>query len=217
MARPRSLIHGVGINDLDYNVSTRTPEGKQILCPFYATWRRMIRRCYSERDLLKHPTYVGKYVCDEWISASNFKAWMEKQYWEGLDLDKDILVADNTIYSPETCAFIPQKLNKILLYKREKGEFPIGVTLRSNPNNWNLAKMFISQVEKFNGGKSTRYFYTAKEAHKDWQEEKANQIEIAVGWYGNQSCFRTDVAEALTQRVWKLRLDSELGLETERL
>lgn len=217
MTRPRSLIHGVGVNDLGYNISQLTQEGKQILCPFYATWRRMIRRCYSEKDLLEHPTYAGKYVCDEWLSATNFKAWMKNQHWEGLDLDKDVLVMNNTVYSHETCAFIPQKLNKILLYKRDKGEFPTGVTLRSNPNNWNLAKMYKSQVEKFNGGKETRYFYTAKEAHQSWQIEKANQIEIAVAWYGKQDCFRSDVAEALTKRVWKLRLDSDLGLETESL
>lgn len=60
--------------------------------------------------------------------------------------------------------------------------------------------------------------YPSKElAHKAWQWEKALQIELAIAWYATQPYFRTDVAEALTQRVWKLRLEHKQDLETKTL
>ena len=60
--------------------------------------------------------------------------------------------------------------------------------------------------------------YTSKEvAHQAWQWEKANQIEVMVAWYAQEPYFRTDVADALTQRVWMLRLDHSLEIETKTL
>ena len=101
----RRPIFGVGINDSDY--VTQSISGT---CPFYITWRGMIQRCFSAKWLNKYPSYRDTTVCDEWLTFSNFKAWMETQDWEGKSLDKDLL-GDGNLYSPETCYFISQKLN----------------------------------------------------------------------------------------------------------
>jgi len=74
----------------------------------------MLNRCYSEATQRKNPTYVGCYVCEEWLTFSNFKSWMEKQNWEGKELDKDILVKGNKVYSPETCIFIDASVNSFV-------------------------------------------------------------------------------------------------------
>lgn len=38
-----------------------------------------------------------------------------KPHMEGWHLDKDILLKGNKVYSPETCAFVPAKINSLLI------------------------------------------------------------------------------------------------------
>ena len=49
-----------------------------------------------------------------------------------MELDKDILVKGNKIYSPETCVFVPQTIN-VLFTKNDKnrGESIIGTSLQN--------------------------------------------------------------------------------------
>lgn len=66
------LVFGVGINDADYAVQPKI-NGVQVCCLFYRKWKNMLERCYYPKELVKHPTYQGCVVCDEWIYFSNFK------------------------------------------------------------------------------------------------------------------------------------------------
>lgn len=100
------LVRGVGINDADYAI--RTKDG---LCPFYQRWHNMLTRCYDEKSLERQPTYKDCSVCEEWLTFSNFKAWMIKQDWQGKELDKDIANKGNKIYSPENCRFVTRRQN----------------------------------------------------------------------------------------------------------
>lgn len=89
----------------------------------------MINRCYGESFQKKHPSYFDCEVCEEWLIFSNFKAWMEKQNWEGKHLDKDLLVDGNKLYSPETCVFISSNLNNFLTDSfATRGDCLIGVS-----------------------------------------------------------------------------------------
>ena len=46
-------------------------------------------------------------------------------------LDKDILHKGNKIYSDETCCFVPEKINTLLIKcDKSRGDCPIGVTYR---------------------------------------------------------------------------------------
>ena len=124
--RKTKLVHGVGKNDADYPIFD-VVEGKQILCPFYRTWRAMLERCYSKASLIRNPTYKDVFVCEEWLVFSSFKTWMEGMDWIGKVLDKDILSLKNKIYSPETCVFIYQNVNNLLLdRKANRGHTLIG-------------------------------------------------------------------------------------------
>lgn len=111
----KRLVYGVGNNDADYVVEKREEIGyvggkrrRKLMwvCPYYQTWKDMIKRCYSTKCQEKFPTYKGCSVSADWHTFSNFKAWMEKQNWEGKQLDKDILIEGNKVYSPETCVFV---------------------------------------------------------------------------------------------------------------
>lgn len=99
-----TLIYGIGINNSDYPVSK---------CPFYKKWSDMLRRCYSEKFQHKQPAYKGCAVCDEWLLFSNFRDWMSCQNWKGKQLDKDLLLPGNKLYSPDRCLFVSREINNL--------------------------------------------------------------------------------------------------------
>ena len=98
----------------------------------YRTWQGMLERCYDKIYQNKYPTYIGCIVCEEWHNFQNFAKWYEENYYEiegqKMCLDKDILFKGNKIYSPQTCMFVPNRIN-VLFIKSEKarGKYPIGV------------------------------------------------------------------------------------------
>lgn len=53
-------VCGVGICDKDTD--------KEV----YKRWIGMLKRCYSEKELIKCPTYIDCSVCEEWHLYSNF-------------------------------------------------------------------------------------------------------------------------------------------------
>ena len=98
----------------------------------YQVWGRMMARCYGEKRFIKAPTYKDCTVCEEWHNFQNFAKWYEESYYEiigdRVELDKDILIKGNKLYSPSTCICVPGKINCMFTKTDSKrGEFPIGV------------------------------------------------------------------------------------------
>ena len=120
---------GVGyLGEGEYKVKEN---GKETKC--YRTWVHMLRRCYDEKYQEKYPTYKECVVCDEWHNFQNFAKWYEENYYEvegqRMNLDKDILVKHNKIYSSETCIFVPQTINKLFVKRDGKrGDSVIGTS-----------------------------------------------------------------------------------------
>lgn len=97
-------MFGVGINDVkEYTKGTKP----------YLVWKSMLARCYSDYTRRTNPAYDGCSVCEEWLTFSNFRNWFFDNYRDGMQLDKDIIVPGNKVYSPETCCFVPQEVNKL--------------------------------------------------------------------------------------------------------
>lgn len=206
------LHRGLGIKDLDYQTSKYEKVGpdkwKQIWrCPYYNRWDKLMERLGPNN---KNKAYFDKSCCQEWIYFSGFKGWMGGQFWEGLHLDKDILVPTNKVYSPDTCCFVPGWLNTLVLTNPgRKGEQPLGVSLSSKGQ-------FRAQVSKIetNTNFHLGLFSTPQEAHGAWQLGKASQILLAVDLYRKEDYFRKDVAAALYGRVEKLKHENSMGIET---
>lgn len=98
----------------------------------FQTWQSMIKRCYFEKQLLRDRVYFDCIVCDEWHNFQNFAKWYEENIYEcngeEMNLDKDILIKGNRIYSPNTCVFVPKYINCLFTdSKRTRGKYPIGV------------------------------------------------------------------------------------------
>lgn len=122
----RPHIYGVGY----MGVGGYTPTVDKKISREYELWRGMVRRCYDQDFLLKRPTYQGCSVCDEWLNFQTFASFFHSYEYNGdnWELDKDLLVKGNKVYSPDTCVIIPPELNKLLLKSNSKrGETPIGV------------------------------------------------------------------------------------------
>lgn len=199
MRKKTKLVCGVGINDADYIVQVNESwyeNGKQRqrglwVCPFYAKWRSMIVRCYSKREHEVNPTYKSCSVCQEWLVFSNFKKWMEVQDFEGKELDKDILIRGNKVYSPQTCVFVDRKVNQFLVERgASRGDFLIGSSLHKQ------AGKFVSQCKDLSGKlKYLGLFDTELEAHKAWLAFKLEQAKLLAS-------EQTDprVAKALIER-----------------
>lgn len=187
----KKLVQGVGFNDADYKV-TQYISGKQFMCPFYDRWKSMLERCYSKKFKLKNPAYIGCSVCEEWLTFSNFKAWMEKQDWQGKELDKDLLVTGNKVYSPDRCIFLDKEINQFTNERKSaRGKWPLGVCF----NNWHNKLCALCQNPLTKKQENLGYFNCPSEAHEAWRKRKH---ELACQLAELQTDAR--VAEALRNR-----------------
>lgn len=168
MGRKHSLILGVGINDADYKTSL-TVNNKTVRCPFYQVWRDMITRGYCKKFQAKYPTYIDCIIHNEWLIFSNFKSWMEQQDWRGKQLDKDLLIRGNKLYSPETCVFITGITNKFLNEKdADRGALPLGVTFNKVSNKFQAqCRNPFTRKNEYLG-----LFTCPDQAHQAWQKRK---------------------------------------------
>jgi hypothetical protein len=191
MIRPKKTVYGIGINDSDY-VTQPKINGKQVMCPFYSAWRHMIQRCYSSKFQATRPTYAGCSVAPEWHSFMAFRAWMAGQPWEGMQLDKDLLVQGNKIYSPQTCVFVSAELNSFTTdHAAARGEWPIGVDLDGSSD-----RLRARCSNPFTGKHEHLGLFTCPdEAHEAWRKRKH---ELALQFAGQQTDPR--VAKALSSR-----------------
>lgn len=187
----RKLVFNVGINDADYVVKPSI-NGKQITCQFYQTWQNMLQRCYDQRYQYRLPTYIGCYVCAEWLTFSNFKSWMEKQDWQGKELDKDLLIKSNKSYCPGACVFVDSMTNGFIKERdASRGEFPLGVSFSKKRARLEVrcSNPFTKKLENLG------LFTCPDEAHQAWRKRKH---ELACQLAGLQTDKR--VADALRNR-----------------
>jgi len=123
----RKLVYGAGLNDADY-ITAQQIDGRTVLCPTYSKWKDMLKRAYSPTYQLKNPTYKGCTTCTEWLTFSNFARWYSENVIECYDLDKDLKIKGNKLYSPETCLFVPHAINSLLNDSAAaRGPYPVGV------------------------------------------------------------------------------------------
>lgn len=148
-------------------------------------WLGMIQRCYEEGYGEKFPAYSKCSVISDWHNLQNFKAWVKQQtslgfYQEGWELDKDLLVRGNKVYSPDTCVFLPGRLNQLQQVKKNSHyNFLPGVNFDKEKNK------FKAEVN-FNG---KRYYLPRNESELEcflsYKELKEKLVrEDAENWKG---------------------------------
>lgn len=110
-------IYNVGMIGTKYPAKVN---GK--ICKEYYTWKNMLYRCYSEEYKEKYQTHYNASCCEEWLCFENFYEWAHEQsnvknFLKGNNwvLNRNIIVKDNEIYSPNTCCLIPQNVNRLFM------------------------------------------------------------------------------------------------------
>ena len=173
-------IYGIGV------LGTKYPSRvNDVLTKEYTLWCDMLRRCYSDAYKKKHSTYEGCEVSDKFKSYEYFYKWCNNQFgfnnkdWQ---LDKDLLIKGNKVYSESTCVFIPQEINKVLVKRGAlRGEHLIGVY-------WNKkASAFVARVSRSKSGSEyLGLFNTELEAFKAYKKAKESFIKEQAEKYKSQ-------------------------------
>lgn len=143
-------------------------------------WRAMIERGYSQKLKQKQPAYKHITVCEEWYNFQNFAEWFEENWKPWMNnkwqLDKDILIKGNKIYSPETCCFVPSEINNSILKRQNnRGDYLIGVTKRNG--------LFIAQNQVCKKAIRSKYFNCELEAFYSYKTAKEKELKgLADKW-----------------------------------
>ena len=211
------MIYGFATNDAGYKVKKArvyyeggVKKREQLwACPFYVKWMQMLQRCFCKEYKERKPSYRGVSCCSEWLLFSNFKKWMEQHDYLGKELDKDLLICGNKIYSPDSCCFISRKINSFMtLAESRRGDFPIGVTLHKRD------AVFHANIS--NGGSDKkRYlgsFLDPMSAHKAWQLAKLDKCLSLI-----REEVDVVVIRGLKRVADKLNKDIENDYETKHL
>ena len=173
-------VCGVGILGTKYPSTVNSRNTKE-----YALWQRMLKRCYSTTFKKRRPTYEGCEVSDNFKSYEYFYEWCQNQIGfnvEGWHLDKDLLVKGNKVYSENTCVFIPQEINSMLIKSdKRRGEYLIGAcwhkkgkafvaTVNKNKGKSEHLGLFNTELEAFNAYKTAKESFIKEQANK-WKSQ----------------------------------------------
>ena len=173
-------VHGIGILGAKYPVSEDGRDTKE-----YTLWNNMLNRCYNDTYKNKNKTYVGCKVSENFKSYEYFYEWCHKQIGfdnEGWQLDKDLLVKGNKVYSEDTCVFLPKEINSVLTKSTAtRGENLIGVCwckkatafkarVRKNKGKQEHLGFFNTEIEAFNAYKQDKEYYLKELANK-WKSQ----------------------------------------------
>lgn len=157
----KRIIFGKGYNNLLEESHTQA----------YKIWKHVLHRCCSNDTKRMNSTYAACSICDEWLLFSNFKKWFDSHYIDGYHLDKDILVKGNKLYSPNTCCFVPRKINTLLTKSNSsRGKCLIGVTFNKSKGKYE-AHVNINGKTKHFGGFTNEY-----DAFIKYKTEKEKEI-----------------------------------------
>ncbi|AIW03551.1 HNH endonuclease [Bacillus phage Moonbeam] len=184
-------VHGVGFLGVGKHAAYRNRKPT----PEYATWKHMLYRCYDERHAVKQPTYKGCWVAKEWHNFQNFAEWYNENWYtvgtQKMCLDKDIINKGNKTYSPDTCIFVPERINTLIINNgRSRGKYPIGVSYVRT------GKTYVAKYRRDSHSCSLGVFKTIEEAFNAYKQHKEAYIcEVAEQY---RDCIPKKLYQALT-------------------
>lgn len=81
------------------------------ITPEYRAWYGIINRCYNVKSVYYHDCKIDEI----WLNFQNFGKWYITNLYnfnnERMEVDKDILIPGNKLYSSTTCLIVPSSIN----------------------------------------------------------------------------------------------------------
>lgn len=152
-------------------------------------WESMIRRCYSKNNAAQYTSLKNCSVCEEWLHFPVFEKWFDENYYkcgeERMCLSKDILIPGNTIYSPKTVFFVPERINNFFTKSdAQRGLYPIGVHYNKISNRF-VAQMSALENEERNTKYQTNLgsFKTPEEVFTAYKTAKESYTKEIADYY----------------------------------
>jgi hypothetical protein len=144
-------------------------------------WVNMETRC-GEKYQTTYPSYVG--VENGFSGYQDFAEWCQvqdgylnkdgKRFWQ---LDKDLLVPGNRVYSKETCMFVPNDVNTLFNDSQDNG-LKLGVGVYSYDSS-----RFVATCRSVGNKGYLGIFETEDAAHEAWRVEKTRHAMMLVDKY----------------------------------
>ena len=161
-------VCGVGyFGEGEYKSKINKTKTKGYLC-----WVSMLERAYSLNYKRKYPTYIDVSVCEEWHNFQNFAEWYYKQpnaEKEGFDLDKDLTLPGNKVYSPEACTLVPKEINYVTIDQaNRRGDCPRWVSSHGDK--------YVSYINISKKRKHLGVYETPDEAFDAYKKEKSRYL-----------------------------------------
>lgn len=195
----------------EYGIGYRTRAG--------LLWGSILARCKVGGSVQKRlPSCVGN--SNGFKDFQEFTTWATLQYgylhkdvngkfWQ---LDKDLMVFGNKVYSAETCIFVPHRINTLLTTPFSiETNCPIGVY-------WDKIECkFISSCRDGTGGRQIYLgsFDCKFEAHKAWQMFKVQIIQQFIV-QDEDVKNHLSLVGALETHLERIRCDLHSNRETTR-
>lgn len=168
----RGKLYGVAITPYKSTIGNKLA---------YHVWMQMLQRCYGESYQRKEPSYKNKVVCDDWLNFEFFLEWFNDNYIDGFELDKDILKKNNTIYSQQTCCFVPKEINNTFVNRhRRVNGLPSGVHYDKERNKYS------SHIKRNGKLVSLGRHKTVEDAFLAYKEAKEQKIKTLAIKYKNK-------------------------------
>lgn len=185
--KPKPTVYGVGVYERgDWVCSINNKTTKE-----YNLWIYMLKRCYDKRYKETRPTYLDCCVGANFLNFQYFAEWCNNQMGFNLpdyQLDKDILVKGNKVYSEDTCAFVPRQVNALLIdSKKRRGEYPVGVNYDKSSGKYK------AQIRKYGKNHHIGLYSSPEEACAAYKTAKKDYTKDLI-------CLYRDV---LDDRVYK--------------
>ena len=140
----------------------------------YTCWHNILIRCFDAKYKEKYPTYKDARIVDEWLNFQTFSEWYYDNIYhvpsERMEIDKDILIKDNKLYSPDNCVFVPRRINSLLINNKSlRGIYPVGVDMHCGK--------IRARCNTLNGKVFIGHFSTPEIAFDAYKKFKENYIK----------------------------------------
>ena len=144
-------------------------------------------------------SYANCIIGKTWLrDHSKFYEWYRSNYYElpdgeKINIDKDIQVPDNRIYSEDTCLLVPESVNSFFVGIRGKRDtdLPVGVSLNKK------TEKYIAGISYNGATKRLGTYDTPAQAHEAWRKVKIEQLDALIEKYND--IVPSEVTEAMAQ------------------